>query len=199
MGLFNLFRLFRSSPKQVFTPGKGEFIPVLWEDDYCQVEIIPIANKNFIQEQIRQIEKTIEQTATELGFTEPVERSSMPATTLSHELRVDALVYNLTEFDLQQAKYIEYETRELIDTSTAKTKAFGFSDCTIFFDTKDSELVNNIWLRRDTKIATEHIPPLTSTLYQLGESYELLLVDWNSLELIDLVDLRQIRRYLSTN
>jgi hypothetical protein len=197
MGFFNFFRFFKSSPKQTFTVDKGEYVPILFEDDYCQVEIVPIENKDFIKEQIKQIEKKIEQTATEYGYTEAVERSGMPAPTLSHELRVDALVYNLTEFDLQPAKYIEYQTREIIVTSTAKTKAFGFSDCTIFFDTKDNEFVHNIWIRRDSKISTEHIPSLTSTLYLLGESYEFLLVDWNSLELIDLVDLRQIRRYLS--
>jgi hypothetical protein len=47
------------------------------------------------------------------------------------------------------------------------------------------------------EISVEKLELIKSVLYRLGEECEMILVDWNSMELIDLRNRYQINNYLS--
>lgn len=47
---------------------------------------------------------------------------------------------------------------------------------------------------RICKITNDHFIKFSDALYELGESCKLVLIDWNSLELIDLTDRNKIER-----
>lgn len=173
-----------------------EFIPTLWEDDFCQIEIVPCENKEFIITQSQGISDLAEKSKSGLGFSETFERGSMPFPTLSKEIRADYLEYFFSGFELPKAKQIRYETSEIIDCRNGKTKAFGYSNFTIFFE-KEDEFAKNIWLSVGLFVSVKQFELIKSVLYSLGEENELVLIDWNSLELTDLRDRRQIDEYLS--
>jgi hypothetical protein len=82
-----------------------------------------------------------------------------------------------------------------LNCETGRTKAFGFSNFTIFFDTED-EFVKNIWIHIGLIVSAPQFDLIQDVLYTLGEECELLLIDWNSLELFDLADKTQIQKYL---
>jgi len=173
----------------------NEYIPRYWEDDYCQIEIVPSENKLFIQKQVGQILNLSEKSRTDYGFTETFERRLMPVKTLSKEIRVDYFEKTLVDFQFPKAKHIKYEKSEILDCGTGKTKAFGFSNFTIFFDT-DNEFVKNIWIHIGLIASATQFDLIKTALYTLGEDCELILIDWNSLELFDLADKTQIQKYL---
>ncbi|MGN6801996.1 MAG: hypothetical protein ACTHJN_08830 [Ginsengibacter sp.] len=197
MGLFSFLKLFKNdnSQKRKFDP--TEYVPSFWEDDYCQIEIVPLENKRFIEKQSEQIDDLASKSRTDYGFIETFARDPMPVTTLSKEIKVGYFEKTLTDFKFQKARHIRYDKNEVLNCETGKTKAFGFSNFTIFFDTKD-EFVKNIWIHIGLIVSVSQFDLIESALYSLGEQFGLLLIDWNSLELFDLKDKTQIQEYLMT-
>ncbi|WP_324673598.1 hypothetical protein [Hymenobacter sp. GOD-10R] len=171
------------------------YLPSFWEDDYCQIEIVPWENKEFIEEQIRRTNNSTVKLRDEHGFTKIFERSSMPITSLSKEFRIDYWENALVGFGFIKAKYIRYDSGEIIDCKKSNTKAYGFTNFTIFFDIED-EFVKNIWLSIGVLDSAKQFETIKLALYCLGEEYEFILIDWNSLELIDLRNRVKIDKYL---
>lgn len=195
MKLLSFLKFLKPDKPQPLNVDPNEFIPTLWEDNFCQVEIIPFENKSFIITQSQGISDLAEKTKKGLGFSETFERSSMPVSTLSKEIRADYLEYFLSGFELPKAKHIKYEANKIIDCQNSKTKAFGYSNFTIFFETED-EFVKNIWLSVGLIVSVKQFELIKSMLYNLGEENEFMLIDWNSLQLIDLRDRTQVDNYL---
>ena len=170
-------------------------LPSFWEDDYCQVEIVPRKNVEHIQTSIKQIVDFTEKTRTEYGFTAIFMREGMPFPTLNEELRIDYLEKLLTEKGFEKAKQIRYDGYTITDFSKTTSNAFSLPCFNFFYDCKD-EFINNIWSSTSLITSTDHFNKILETLYELGEGCELVLINWNSSELIDLSDRKQIEKYL---
>ena len=195
MGLLSFFNFRKSEKSKKISFDPSEYVPSFWEDDYCQIEIVPSENRSFIQNQSDQIAVLAAKSRTDYGFTQTFGRGPMPVTTVSKEIRVDYFEKKLTDFKFQKAKHIRYDKNDILNCETGKTKAFGFSNFTIFFDTED-EFVKNIWIDIGLIVSAPQFNLIQDALYTLGEEYELVLIDWNSLELFDLADRNQIQKYL---
>lgn len=195
MGLFSFFKFLNANKTQKTEFDPNEYVPSFWEDDYCQIEIVPKENRDFIQKQSQQIDESAYKSRTEYGFTETFGRGPMPVTTLSKEIRVDYFEKILTDFKFQKARHIHYEKKETLNCETGKTKAFGFSNFTIFFDT-EYEFIKNIWVNTGLIVSVPQLDLIKNTLYTLGEECELVLIDWNSLRLYDLADWKHLEDYL---
>ncbi|MPR36153.1 hypothetical protein GBK04_23095 [Cytophagaceae bacterium SJW1-29] len=172
------------------------YLPSFWEDDYCQIEIASFENKEYILKTIRQISDLANNSRTDFGFTETFGRGQMPIKTYSKEIRTYYLDKLLTEFEFEKAKSINYDSHKILNCETGSIKAYGFSNFTIFFDTQD-EFVKNIWLSISLIVSVRQYDLIQSALYCLGEECEMVLIDWNSLELFDLRDRTQIDKYLN--
>ena len=83
----------------------------------------------------------------------------------------------------------------LISLRGRKTQGFGFSDFTLFFDT-EGEFVKNKWVKFEPLTSTDNFDLISSALYYLGEENDLIMVDWNSDEIVDLKNKNQIKEYL---
>jgi hypothetical protein len=195
MGFFSFLR--RRISSQLPVPGAepNEYIPAFWEDDYCQIEIVPKENREFIMMQIGQIDEFSAKSKADHGFTDIFARGKMPTPTISMELRADYLENTLLSSQFPKAARIRFDGREILNCETGDTRAFGFPNFTIFFDTK-GEFVNNIWIDNDLIVSAPQFDTIQAALYTLGEECELVLVDWNSSELFNLADKTQIEKYL---
>jgi hypothetical protein len=196
MGFFSFLRRRLSDELRIPTSDPSGYMPSFWEDDYCQVEVVPVENMAFIKSQLEQIVDFSAKAKDGDGFREVFMRGPLSVLTSSKEVRTDYLEMALLSFKLLKANHIRYDAREILNCETSNTRAFGFPDFTIFFDRKD-EFVKNIWINAKAGFSPEHFKIIQSALYNLGEECGLILIDWNSFELIDLVDRRQIEKYLA--
>jgi hypothetical protein len=196
MGFFSFLRRRISNELPVPGADPNEYIPAFWDDDYCQIEIVPKENKEFIKKQIGQIEDVSAKSKVDYGFTDIFVRGKMPNPTISKELRADYLEKTLLSFQFLKAKHIRFDGREILNCETGDTKAFGFSNFTIFFDTH-AEFVKNIWIDIHLIVSAPQFDTIQAALYALGEECELVLIDWNSSELFDLADKTKIEKYLT--
>jgi hypothetical protein len=194
MGLFSFLRFLKPEKSQSSNIEANEYVPVFWEDDYNQVEIVPIENKAFIERQSSEIKNQADKKDI-FGFSKVYERKSLPVPTFFKEIRTDYLKYTLSGFGLPNAKHIRYNGEKIIEGQSNKVKAYGFYNFTIFFDTED-ELVKYIWLSTGLIVDIAQFELIKSVLYTLGEENEFILIDWNSLEMIDLRNRSQLDNYL---
>lgn len=195
MGFFSFLRRRVSNELPVSRTDTHEYFPAFWDDDYCQIEIVPKENKEFVMKQIGQIEDLSAKSKVDYGFTDIFVRGKMPFPTVSKELRADYLEKTLLSFRFQKAKRIRFDGRDILDCETGDTRAFGFSNCTVFFDIQD-EFVKNIWIDIHRIDSSPQFDDILAALYTLGEECGLVLIDWNSSALFDLADKSQIERYL---
>ena len=195
MGFFSFLKFLMPDKSRQIEFAPNEYVPSFWEDDHCQIEVVPSENKTFIKKQAGQIGEVASKSRNDYGFTATFERGSMPVTTSSKEIRVDYFEKTLTRFQFQKARHVRYDKNEILNCESGKTKAFGFSNFTIFFDT-EGEFVKNIWIHIGLIISAPQFDLIQNALYTLGEECELILIDWNSLELFDLSDRNQIQKYL---
>ena len=93
---------------------------------------------------------------------------------------------------MKPAEALYFEGKPSIST---KTKAFGYSSFAICVDVEES-LISNIWLITGFDLTPSQFEIALNTLYEIGETYDLLLVDWNSLDLVDLKNYNKVRAYL---
>ncbi len=195
MGLFSFRNFFK--PKKAITPGfaPDEYVPIFWEDDYCQIEMVPFQNKTFIQKQAEQINELAGKSKTQYGFMETFERGPMPFKTISKKIRVNYLEDTLTGFQFLKARYIRYNKNEILECEKENTKAFGFTNFTIFFDI-ENEFVKNIWISTGLISSVTQYDLIVAALCTLGKNCELILIDWNSLSFFDLADKVQVNKYL---
>lgn len=190
MGLFE--KIFRriTNPKI-----EDESLPSFWEDDYCQIEIVPRQNLENIKSTINQIDNFTENTKTEYGYTDVFVREGLPFPTLNEEYRIDAFEKQLIEKGFKKATKIRYDGYTIVDCSNTTSNALSLPCFNIFYDCED-EFLKNIWISTSLITSTEHFDTISETLYELGESYELILINWNSSELVDLTDRNKIKDYL---
>jgi hypothetical protein len=138
MGLFSFLKFTKAEKPAIPGPDSNEYLPVLWEDDYCQIEIVPAENKAFIIKQANELEGLTESVKTDHGFTEAFERGAMPSQTLFKKIRAEYLEQTLSGLQFEKAKHIRYNKSEILHCEAGNTKAFGFSNFTIFFDTEET-------------------------------------------------------------
>lgn len=196
MKLLDIFKMFGQKNTSKNEVKANSYLPSFWEDDYCQIEIVPFENKEYILKTIEEIYDLGNNSRTDFGFTETFARGQMPLSTYSKEIRINYLAKLLTGFEFEKAKSIHYESHKILDCETGLTKAYGFSNFTFFFDT-ENEFVKNIWLSISLIVSVKQYDLIKSALYCLGEECKMVLVDWNSMELFDLRDRKQIDKYLN--
>ncbi|WP_343304641.1 hypothetical protein AAHN97_24015 [Chitinophaga niabensis] len=186
--------------KQLPAPGiaPNEYVPSFWEDDYCQIEIVPLENGEFIRKQVGHIEDFSAKSWDGSGFTDIFVRDDLPTPTISKEIRTDYLETTLLNLKFIRANYIRFDGKQMLNCKTGNTKAFGFPEFTIFFDTQ-GEFVKNIWIDISLIVSVPQFGIIEAALYTLAEECELVLIDWNSSELFDLADKSQIEKYLMGN
>jgi hypothetical protein len=121
MKLSQLLNYFKSNKRT-----EPEYVPILWEDDYCQIELIPQENLTFSKQQINDTSSFAEEHRTELGYTNVFIRKENSTPTSSKEIRTDYLTHALISFQLPQLTRMRYEGGEVTSLRGRKTQAFGF-------------------------------------------------------------------------
>jgi hypothetical protein len=90
----------------------------------------------------------------------------------------------LTEKGFEKAKQIRYDGYTITDCSKTTSNAFSLPCFNFFYDCKE-DFIKNIWISTSLITSTDHFNKISETLYELGEGCELVLINWNSSELID--------------
>ncbi|ULT24946.1 hypothetical protein KUH03_39740 [Sphingobacterium sp. E70] len=102
MKILDFFRIFKR--KIASKTKRNTYLPLSWDDDYCQIEIVPAENRESIENRITEVKILADQSREGLGFTEIFEVGQMSITTFSKEILTEPLSQLLTNYKFEKAK-----------------------------------------------------------------------------------------------
>jgi hypothetical protein len=158
------------------------------EDDFCQIEIIPKEN---LSDLLKQADNIADFSA-ENGYSDIYVREENKVSLKSREIDKTELEKLLTELGTE--KHTEVITGYGSDyrVKSENTIGFGKEYSAVYFDFENDK-VKNIWV---TNLFGLNHDKVVDVLSKIGEKWNLVLMDWNSSELIDLSNKEMINKYL---
>jgi hypothetical protein len=165
------------------------------EDFYCQQELLPAANLDFLAQEVAKIQTQLAAETSELGFDSCYQRPPVPFPTAelripAEELRAVLAATGARRFD----RVLVWSDRER--RPCPGTYGYGRADqYALLFETRQ-DLVQRLWLQINHLPEPEQ-PVLQAMLTELGRRYDLRLMDWDALQLIVLTDAPAVAGHLA--
>ena len=158
------------------------------EDDFCQIEIVPKEN---LSDLLKQADNINDFTA-ENGYSDIYVREENKVSLKTKQIDKSELENLLTKLGTE--KHTEITTGYGSDyrVKSENTIGFGKDYSAVYFDF-DNELVNNIWITNLSGLNNENV---VNVLSEIGEKWNLVMMDWNRSELIDLSNKKMIEKYI---
>ncbi|MDC8003878.1 hypothetical protein POV27_07430 [Aureisphaera galaxeae] len=161
------------------------------EDDFGQIEIVPVENFDRLITEAQNVKDFAEKHFTGAGYSAMYEREETGLKLVDRKIEVSELTEILSKLSLEKHTKVTSGIRpnEFVSEHTV---GYGENYNGLFFDRKDN-IVSNIWIAGRLNADDN---TTAAVLNEIGMKWDLLLMDWNSLELIDLKSKDQIKEYL---
>jgi hypothetical protein len=163
------------------------------EDDFCQVELLPKENLNFIKLQCNQIESSSEKNFDGAGYKEIFIRDANPIGLSTISIQKSELENFLLELHLPRASEVLTGYGQDYRVQSLETVGFGSDYVAVYFHFQD-DIVKKIWFTQIWNITGEKLVPV---LNKVGLKWNLLLVDWEAATFVELSDEQAIINYLN--
>lgn len=161
------------------------------EDDYRQVEIVPAENLHLLLMQADNIEDFGEKHSEGSGYTDMMVRAEHEIPLKDRRIKTSELEAILGGLAVPKNEQVSTGIRPG-EITCERTIGYGENYHGLFFD-YEGEIVNSVWI---TGTYAFDSGKLLDTLHEIGARWNLLLMDWNSLELIDLRKRESIEKYI---
>lgn len=163
------------------------------EDDYCQIEILPLTAKKFCLKQIGEIDEFVDKHSEEFGFSYMYVRDESPHSIreveISQEKIADVLDF-LPEFDEVDSEYLRW----IEDSEPVFSRGID-NHTAVFWEKDENGIISAMWL--GMYIVPENRDVWYRILTVLGSIASLLLVDWCAGICVDLTDTKEIENYIA--
>jgi hypothetical protein len=162
------------------------------EDDFCQVQLIPSENMQDVKEETESILEFNEKNFDGHGSRGIRVRKKHKIQLNSRKISREELdeIFVKTQTDRHSQVVTGYGQHE---ESSRNTIGYGSGHSAIYFDFNIDGVVQNVWM---TDIRFFKGNDIASVLYEIGIRWNLILMDWNSLEFVDLKNMTEIENYL---
>jgi hypothetical protein len=165
------------------------------EDDYCQIEILPVENLSFCLEQAGLIDEFAEAHKDKdgFGYTDAFVRSENPVqlhnNKIPYEAFEKAIIKIFPKYDEVTTGYSPYQEKNII------TSAFGCDENVVVFCEEEDGVVKNIWLTLD--VFTENDMELAGELFVvLSTLGDFIIADWGWSFIAEINDREKIEQYI---
>jgi len=164
------------------------------EDEYLQIELLPIENYEFCCEQTGDIQHFADEHTDGIGYTDIFQRSDEKVSLESKELSLSK-VKSILEIHLNYFPNIEtgYGSSE---KSASNTIGYGFDNLQILINFTDDH-IRNIWIRGFVSNEDE-VSSLLEALFRLGQLYDLIIADWEGCHVVQLKSRAVVKEYINT-
>lgn len=162
------------------------------EDDYCQIEVLPLNAKKFCLKQIGEIDEFIDKQNKGFGFSDIYVRGESPHSIKEAEItqeKIAEVLDFLPEFDEVDSEYLRW-----IDNSEPVFSRGIDNDTAVFWEKYENGIINAMWL--GICIVPKNRNIWRRILTVLGSIAPLLLMDWNAEICVDLTNAEEIEDYI---
>lgn len=162
------------------------------EDDYCQIEILPVTAKDFCIKEMSKINDFIDKRSEKNGIKKMYLRNKSPKTIKDLNLSSKKLAEDLNflkPYDKVETGYSSY--REECKNVYARGEK---EDINVFWSVDEKEIVKAIWL--DMWITPENNKLWNKILCALGKLGSVMLADWEEHICLDITSQENINKYV---
>ena len=164
------------------------------EDDFCQIELIPIENYDDAKSQLEKSSDFSREHFDGVGYTDIYLRSENKFELERRKILVRDLHNLLINVGFTEVGKVTTGYGQDYRVVPENTVGFGHDYSAIYYDYK-SDFVTNIWLTQPFNIEKKK---LIHFLTEVGKRWYLLLVDWEASEVVHLSEEKAISKYLSS-
>lgn len=166
------------------------------EDDYCQIEILPLSLWNYCIEEMKKIDEFSAAHQAQIGWTDIYLRKENPKSLGDLNISVDnfkkSVEKTLTSYSKVQTGYSSY----IEDCGNCLAWGLTERDFTIFINFNDKNLISAIWL--DFGILNENkFQVVQETFNNLPKNDELMIADWRWSEVACISEDESLKYYLA--
>lgn len=162
------------------------------EDDYRQAEIVPAENFNELIKQAENVQDFAEKHFDGAGYTDMMVREDNGIKLKERGIKSVELDLILSGLPIKKSTEVSTGIRPG-EMKSKNTFGYGENHNGIFFNF-ESDIVTGIWISGSIPADNEKV---IEVLNKIGQEWNLLLMDWNTLELVDLKNREQIKKYLN--
>ena len=170
----------------------------VWLDDICQVQLLPKENVEDIQNLINHISGKNKKHKN--GFATIIERGEFKNSLSDNKITIEYLENLFAINKIEKVELIERELGSKLPYEKSTDKAYR---CTyeFFFDLTDgySGYINQFWIRERLIVSAIDLNKIINFLSNFSQEHNLLLVNWNSLEIIDIQNKEILTSYIMDN
>lgn len=166
------------------------------EDDYCQVQLTVKENFTHLQKEAEEVLGFAKEHFDSSGFTDMKIRSDMPFKLAERQIKINDIEPIIAKTDFTKISKVVTGYGQSYREELKLAHAHGKNGCAIFYNFKDN-IVEHIWLDYNWGNSQNDKTYLASCLIDLGQKWNLVLMDWNQLKLVDLTDSSAIQTYLN--
>ena len=169
---------------------------ILWEDDYLMIEIMSSQNLEYAQKETTRINKFGKEHSDGLGFSAITEIKKKKQETKDLKFKTQEFIKIFDELKIEKyPKLLYYGGGEPKEIKDPKTLVYGKHKTAIFIE-QENGIIENIWFNTYN---WKDLPEtnIKSALKEIGDRYDMIMVDFFKGEIINLRNQNEIEKYLN--
>lgn len=166
------------------------------EDDYCQIQLLPIENYPELIKQAENISESSKLNFDGSGYKNIVIRANQRTLLKDRGVKNRELEKLLSKLKVERHNIVTTGFGFSYRVQSKNTVAYGKEPSGILYDfDNQTEEVENIWLINPSRLESVELQTVIS---EIAKKWNLVLMDWNSLTLLDWENLDDVDTYFKT-
>lgn len=164
------------------------------EDDYCQLQLLPHENIDFIRNEMEEIIGFSSENYNENGYKNIYVRKKPNIAITEKNITRSELENLIINFNFEKIQDVNIGYGNSYNKSL--NYGFGTKECAILFECEKDDIVITIWLNFYWIATEKQKQDLEKLLIKIKENWNLLLIDWNQNIAVELSE-NNIKKYLN--
>ena len=165
----------------------------LWEDNYLMIELLPIENLEFLKSETKRIKEFSQEHFDGVSFTGITGIGEKPIKTIDKKIPLDRVTEIIEKSGLKKIREVVMEGVGFLSDYNVPL-GFGSSRFAILLEHED-KIVKHIWITGEPQHDNE-IAKIISGLFQIGQEYDMVGVNWFQDEYYVLKELKQVNEFV---
>jgi len=165
------------------------------EDDYCQIQLLPIENYPELIQQISNISSKSSKNFDGTGYKEIVIRADQEKKLEDRKIKKEELEKILSKLKTERHSIVATGYGLSYRIESKNTIAYGTNNSAIFFDyNPENGNVQNFWIVNPKQLESAGLKEIMS---EIVTKWELVLTDWNLGLTLDWKDFDKVEKYFA--
>jgi hypothetical protein len=166
------------------------------EDDYCQIEILPLSLWNYCLDEMKKIDDFSESHKADIGWTDIYLRQEKPESLIDFSISVDNFEQSLEKTLRPYSKVSTGYSSYFEECKNCRAWGIDEGSFTIFAEVTTENLINVIWLDFGL-LNSKNLPVVIDSLKNLPRNNELMIADWKWSQAAKINDTNSLENYLA--